>query len=271
MYGNSSLIIPVLFALAIFGCDQSKPVPQPSQTFNKAPVSPRNVNPWVVTSSEIMALVVAKDDELDDEGRLVAITLHGKDQTLADLAHTEAAKRLERINAHSAKLSDADMAYLADFPKLKKLELNVNPKITDESLQHLNGLGELRILSLFYCPQLNGSGFEHLAELDQLVILDIGNNENIADESLIHLQQIDSLRILLASPLHGITDEGVKNLSQLGSLRRLMLSGDQITDGGIQHLASLNHLEVLTLSGAQLTETGIARLQQALPDCQIQR
>ena len=250
----SLLMLLVPLACSTVGCNQSEPEKTTALTTNKPPAS-RATEP---------------DDARDSNGPLVAISLRGQDMTLADLANSENVKSLERIDAHSAGLTETDMVALAKFSNLKKLEMNVNTKITDESLRHLKALEELRILSLFFCPQLTGSGFEHLTELDKLANLNIGNNKNITDESLLHLRQLESLQILLASPLHGITDAGVKHVSEFSNLRRLRLSGDQITDAGLEHLTSLKNLEVLTLSRSH-SEAAIAKLQQALPNCTIQQ
>ncbi|MDG2183629.1 MAG: leucine-rich repeat domain-containing protein [Mariniblastus sp.] len=213
--------------------------------------------------------LAAKDSD-GQEGGLVSVSLRDKATTLGKLAESNSAENLKEIDAHSAGLTEADMAYFTHFPNLEKLTLNVNLKITDESLESLQGLSELENLTLFFCPQLTGSGFEYLTGLDTLVNLNIGNNKNIIDEHLIHLQKLDNLQILLASSLHGITDDGVKHLARISSLRRLRVSGNQITDVGLQQLASLTNLEVLTLARNQHSDDAIAKLQQALPGCKIQ-
>lgn len=256
-----SCLLRILLASAVCiaaGCkpseSQSTNVKTNAQAANQRPV-PRSTD---------------ADGPRDRVGHLTTISLRDQDMTVADLAQRDDANRLERLDAHSAGLTDTDMAALARFSQLKELKLNVNSKITDDGLRHLEGLGELQVLSLFFCPQLTGSGFKHLTKLDKLENLNIGNNQNITDEGLLHLRQLESLQVLLASPLHGVTDEGVKHLSEIRSLRRLRLSGAQITDAGLEHLASLKNLEVLTLSRDH-SEAAIAKLQQTLPDCKIQQ
>ncbi len=66
-------------------------------------------------------LAISPDDERDNNGHLIAISLRGRDATLADLAKTEDVKSLQRINARSGDLSEADMAAIAMFHNLKKL------------------------------------------------------------------------------------------------------------------------------------------------------
>jgi len=255
----------VFFAV---GCNQGEPDQSRYANVKKTPAPQVDVDPWAATLSEITELAISPDDERDSNGQLIAISLRGKDVTLTDLAKTEDAKSLQRVNAHSGNLSEADMAAIAMFPNLKTLKLNVNNRVTDESLRCLKNLEKLQVLSLFFCTELNGSGFVHLTELDSLANLNIGNNKNISDKSLSCLSELKGLRILLASSLNGITDEGVKHLSKIENLRRLQLSGDRITDAGLMYLASLKNLEILTLSRNH-TEEAIENLKKAMPNCTI--
>jgi hypothetical protein len=51
---------------------------------------------------------------------------------------------------------------------------------------------------------------------------------------------------------------------------KLSLSGPAYDDRVIEHLARLNRLSSLTLSNTKLSSHGVARLQRALPDCQVE-
>ena len=55
------------------------------------------------------------------------------------------------------------------------------------------------------------------------------------------------------------------------SVERLLLSSTQVTDAGLEHLKGLTALQWLLLSNTQVTDAGVARLQQALPNCEIHR
>ena len=42
-----------------------------------------------------------------------------------------------------------------------------------------------------------------------------------------------------------------------------------ITDAGLEHLKGLTNLEELDLRWTKVTDAGVAKLQQALPNCEI--
>ena len=66
-----------------------------------------------------------------------------------------------------------------------------------------------------------------------------------------------------------ISDAGLVHLAGLTSLRTLRLMDTQITDAGLVHLAGLTSLQGLFLEETQVTDAGVARLQEALPNCEI--
>ena len=59
------------------------------------------------------------------------------------------------------------------------------------------------------------------------------------------------------------------HLKGLTSLKSLNLIYTQITDAGLVHLAGLTSLQGLFLEETQVTDAGVARLQEALPNCEI--
>lgn len=67
------------------------------------------------------------------------------------------------------------------------------------------------------------------------------------------------------------TDAGLVHVSWLSRLESLNLSDTQITDAGLEHLHGLTRLRELCLRGTSVTNEGVKRLQQALPDCRIER
>jgi hypothetical protein len=50
---------------------------------------------------------------------------------------------------------------------------------------------------------------------------------------------------------------------------KLSLTGPKFDDGAVEHLVKLRRLESLALSNTRMSTAGIARLQRALPKCQI--
>jgi hypothetical protein len=69
-----------------------------------------------------------------------------------------------------------------------------------------------------------------------------------------------------------ITDTGLRTVADLRGLTGLDLSMTAVTDVGLRHLESLRNLEILCLARCpHITDEGIARLQKALPKCEIYR
>jgi hypothetical protein len=68
-----------------------------------------------------------------------------------------------------------------------------------------------------------------------------------------------------------ITDAGMEHISGLTSLRELCLSETQATDASLKYLKGLTALRSLDLRKTQLTDEGVKELQEALPNCKIER
>ncbi len=88
------------------------------------------------------------------------------------------------------------------------------------------------------------------------------------------LRELCELRDLTALSLRGmrITDRGLQTVSELRELNWLGLTGTAITDKGLHHLESVSNLRTLFLANCpNVTDEAVARLQRALPKCQIER
>lgn len=66
-----------------------------------------------------------------------------------------------------------------------------------------------------------------------------------------------------------VTDAGLRHLEKVPSLETLDLTGTQVTDAGLRQLARLPGLRYLDLCQTRVTSEGVARLQVALPCCEI--
>ena len=91
----------------------------------------------------------------------------------------------------------------------------------------------------------------------------LGNNE-----VMVHLRELSSLRELHIAG-EEVTDSGLPHLAGLRHLEVLSLNKTSITDAGLVHLMHLKKLKQLNLSDTAITEQGLAKLQKALPDCEI--
>jgi internalin A len=54
-------------------------------------------------------------------------------------------------------------------------------------------------------------------------------------------------------------------------LKRLDLANTQVTNKTLEHLESLPELDHLVLTNTLVTDDGVMKLQQALPNCTIER
>jgi Leucine Rich repeat len=115
--------------------------------------------------------------------------------------------------------------------------------VTDADLEHLKAFTKLSVLDLGY-SQVTNAGVERLKGLTQLKTLFLNNTQ--------------------------VTDAGLKYLAQLTQLEDLHLAQTQVTDAGLEYLKGLTCLKTeLDLSFTQVTDAGVAKLQQALPNCNI--
>ncbi|MCE9529467.1 MAG: hypothetical protein K8R36_25745 [Planctomycetales bacterium] len=67
-----------------------------------------------------------------------------------------------------------------------------------------------------------------------------------------------------------ITDEGIRELTSLTELDWLLLDAPQVTDGALEYLVGMKKMTRLILVRSSVTPAGVSRLQQALPQCEIE-
>ena len=67
-----------------------------------------------------------------------------------------------------------------------------------------------------------------------------------------------------------MTNAGLEHVATLTGLKHLQLNATAVTDPGLEHLLELTSLVKLELRDTKVTAAGVAKLQQALPDCQIE-
>ena len=67
-----------------------------------------------------------------------------------------------------------------------------------------------------------------------------------------------------------VTDAVMVQLKGLAQVN-LDLQRTEITDAGLEHLNGLKQLRFLNLTDTHVTDAGVAKLQQALPNCKIER
>ena len=92
----------------------------------------------------------------------------------------------------------------------------------------------------------------------------------LTDAGLAHLQGMANLEIL-DLPLTKITDAGLEQLKGMTSLVLMDIRLTQVTDAGLEHLKGLRNLKHLVLNETRVTNVGVGKLQQALPNCRIEK
>ncbi|MCS7305597.1 MAG: hypothetical protein NZ602_10885 [Thermoguttaceae bacterium] len=196
---------------------------------------------------------------------------------------------LKVLKLDETRLTDAGLARLKQLTQLEELYLGRTP-ITDAGLEHVGQMAGLRRLRLSE-TKITGSGLAKLAPLKELVELDVSRTA-LDDASLAVLTKLPKLaRInLYTTPIGDagldylaqmvqltwlnldntqITDAGLPKLRNLKNLEFLHLGRTRITDAGLAPLAELKRLKTLHLTNTAVTAEGAARLQQALPGCNI--
>ena len=139
---------------------------------------------------------------------------------------------------------DAGLVELCELRTLRWLDLTL-PRLTDAQLRTVGSLGGLRVLFICGCP-VNDAQLRRIARIRTLKALHV----------------IDA----------NLTDDGLEILTGLGNLWALSIGDAGVTDKGLHHLERLEKLMHLDLRTCpNLTDAGVARLQKALPKCQIRR
>jgi hypothetical protein len=91
---------------------------------------------------------------------------------------------------------------------------------------------------------------------------------DVGDGDVRHLKVLSKLEFLSLNGMD-VTDAGLQQVQGLAELETLYLSSPQITDDGLEHLMALTNLKFLLLGCSQVTDEGVKRLQQELPNCEI--
>ena len=155
------------------------------------------------------------------------------------------------------EVSPPDSAAVA---ALRALGLAVDPLAEEEPFLHVR------------CPKAEDCFSEDQAQAllplaDQIAWLDLGRAQ-VNDSTLAALANLPHLTRLHLEQTP-ITDDGLAHLKGLQFLEYLNLYGTTVSDAGLTHLADLPALRALYLWQTQATEAGVQRLQQTLPNLDV--
>lgn len=148
---------------------------------------------------------------------------------------------LSDINFSFSPITDETVMGLANFTKLRKLDLSNCANLTDQACEVL---GKLLIhdLSLMSCEKITDKGFALLADHPSLMCLDLGNCL-ITREGIAQLPPLVSLNL---SGCTSLVDASIP-LIKHQKLTRLSLAGLMITDIGIESLFQFSNLDYIKL------------------------
>lgn len=185
--------------------------------------------------------------------------------TAAGMEHLSDLPHLERVMLRRTKISDEGLIHLRDKKGLLVLDLGMT-KVSGTGLQHLAASTKLRELHFWGNP-IEDASLAAIREMTSLRTLDLGG-ASLTDAGLKHLSRLTELEMLGVRGA-AVTDEGVRDIASHGKLRRLDLFNTQVSDVGLEHVAKLQHLELIYIGETKVTAAGLAKLQAALPKCQI--
>lgn len=181
---------------------------------------------------------------------------------MVDLATNLGQKRA----SNQPKATDSTLRDLASLTSIETLELGNNRDVTDAGLVHLEPLKSLTTVYL-YKTGIRGPGLVHLADLPNLESISLSYTP-LEDSGAVQLGKMSRLTWASLDNTK-LTDAGMPELVKASSLKTLTLNNTSITDNGLMYLTRLTHLEQLGLRGTGVTSNGVARLEKALPKCQI--
>ena len=140
-----------------------------------------------------------------------------QDEIIEQLEHLKpAVSRGDRdidldFSKSAVKPTDADLALLAEMPRLERLDLSNSP-ISNDGLAHLSGHTWLRSLDLTGTA-IGDDGLKHLAGLTRLRRLTLDSTQ-ITDAGLVHLKRLRRLFVVKVRTTQ-VTDQGVRELEEL--------------------------------------------------------
>jgi hypothetical protein len=161
----------------------------------------------------------------------------------------------------------------AEFADLEVLKFGAG--VTDQGLERVsefNRFSNLQIVDFRQSP-LTDAGIEQISHWTNLPALGLYGCNRVTDAGLAHLVDMPALEEMAFISEGGadttLTDAGLAHVGRMHHLRTLFVHGLPITDAGLEHLRPLAGLRRLRIYRTKVTKQGIARLQQALPQCEI--
>ena len=150
--------------------------------------------------------------------------------------------------------------------------------VSGELMQKIGGFTSLRSLKIHGADAIDDEDLVSLASFKNLDTLWLTSEQlvskacvPIGNEGVKYLTRLKSLRELWLN--YTLVDEqGLRHLVGLPRLERLCLfQCKRVTDGAIEPLAAIKTLKFLDIRETLITDAGFQVLQEALPNCEINR
>jgi hypothetical protein len=185
--------------------------------------------------------------------------------------------QITELNLRDAAIRDDDLRLLAEFPRLRALELNHVP-IGDRGLGHLRNLVTLESLALTG-TRTSDAGLEQLSGMTRLKRLEINGTAItlggvvrlfVEQQGRSLLDALTALRLtrsnerqeIVAIDVAGTSfgDQELRHLDAQIPLTELHLAGTQVTDAGLKYLTRQPQLEMLFLAKCAIGDDGLKEL-----------
>jgi hypothetical protein len=187
-------------------------------------------------------------EELVNESRFSQLIAVLSDADLGELMKIE-------YPAEASKLLQSSVETTSQALINEAIARELNMDVTDIKLEDLRRVTQL---------SLSGLGLSDIEPLRELTALEYLYLDGTQVTDVEPLQGLIALRNL---DLQGTSIRNIEPLRGLSALEYLHLNRTQVTN--IEPLRELSALKSLYLNGTQVTNENIERLQEALPNCQI--
>jgi Leucine-rich repeat (LRR) protein len=186
--------------------------------------------------------------------------------TRAAIEQLAGRKSLRVLKIGGEKIDDGVLESVGKLDTLTGLSLD-NCPITDTGVAMLAGL-PLTDLTIYQCAKVTDKGVEILAEMDRLTKLTLRD----VDVQGTVLSRLPKPELLVSLNLgqSKITDAEIGLLEPMKKLDTLVLSETAVSGASVDTLAKLGSLKRLIVTQTPITAEGVEKLQDALPDCEVQ-
>ena len=216
-----------------------------------------------------------RPDNANDIASLSSLTeLQAAGPVPADaLARLRRNSRLDTLSfgGPADKLTDADMAGIAQLTGLKHLSLAWGRSLTDAALNDLSRLENLESLNLRYCEKLTGATWAGMDRFKKLRFLNLSGCKEFTDAGLINVARIPRLHQLSVWNCPKLTDDGLRALAGFSDLRALNLGHNHnLGQAGLAACGQLKHLRWLRLICCEnVNDSSLARLATCREMCYL--